>query len=100
MDKMYKKTQPNISFINFIQLVGPVVSFNSLEGKEYLVENLKGTLLVFKRQSTNNIWEMDLKQLHKAYVELKDFKTINFKPYVPLMHSPALGLLLHLRLLK
>ncbi|SHJ97251.1 hypothetical protein SAMN04488513_11438 [Pseudozobellia thermophila] len=82
-----------------MQLVGPVVSFNSLEGCEYIVQKYKGTTMVFKRQSTKEIWDMDLKQVHKAYLELKDFKTINFKEYVYKRHSPALGLLLHLKLL-
>lgn len=82
-----------------MQLVGPVVSFNSLEGYEYVVQKLEGCKMVFKRQSTEEIWDMDLRQVHKAYLELKDFKTVNFKPYVPLTHSPALGLLLHLKLL-
>ncbi|CAM3358832.1 hypothetical protein [Zobellia roscoffensis] len=96
---MYTKTKPDIRFIEFMQLVSPIVSFNSLEGNEYVVEKLKETTMFFKRQSTKEIWDMDLKQVHKAYLELKDFKTINFKTYVPLKHSPALGLLLHLKLL-
>lgn len=96
---MYRKTKPNITFIEFIQLASPIVSFNSLEGKEYEVQKLKRTTMIFVRKSTNKIWEMDLKQVHKAYLELKDFKTVNFKPYVPITHSPALGLLLHLKLL-
>ncbi|MDO1514344.1 hypothetical protein Q2T41_16945 [Maribacter confluentis] len=96
---MYTKTKPDIRFIEFMQLASPVVSFNSLEGNEYVVQKFKGTKIYFKRETTKQIWDMDLKQVHKAYLELKDFKTINFKPYVPLTHSPALGLLLHLKLL-
>ena len=83
-----------------MQLAGPVVTFNSLEGNQYVVQKLEGSTLVFKRQSTKEIWDMDLKQVHKAYLELTDFKTKNFEKYVPRRHSPALGLLLHLKLLK
>ncbi len=43
---------------------------------------------------------MDLKDVYQAYIELTDFKTTNFKPYVPRRQSPALGLLLSLKLLK
>jgi hypothetical protein len=96
---MYQKTRPNISFIEFILLTGPVVSFNSIEGNEYVVKKLENTTMHFVRTSTDKSWKMDLRQVHKAYLELKDFKTEHFKPYVPLTHSPALGLLLHLKLL-
>lgn len=96
---MYTKTKPDIRFIEFIQLASPVVSFNSIEGNEYVVQSLKGTTMFFKRETTQQIWDMDLKQVHKAYIELKDFKTKNFEKYVPRRHSPALGLLLHLKLL-
>ncbi|MCK0190453.1 hypothetical protein [Arenibacter sp. F20364] len=96
---MYTKTKPNISFIEFIQLAGPVVSFNSLEGYEYVVKKLNGSTMHFIRTSTGALWDMDLKQVHKAYLELKDFKTKSFEKYVPRRHSPALGLLFHLKLL-
>lgn len=96
---MYKKSKPNISFIEFIQLVSPVAYFNSLEGNEYEVKKLQGSTMVFERKSTNEIWDMDLKEVHKAYLELKEFKTKNFDNYVPRRHSPALGLLLHIKLL-
>lgn len=96
---MYTKTKPNISFIEFMQLAGPLVSFNSLEGYEYVVKKLEGSTMYFIRTSTKKLWDIDLKQVHKAYLELKDFKTINFKEYVYQRHSPALGLLLHLKLL-
>lgn len=96
---MYQKTRPNISFIEFMQLAGPVVTFNSLEGNEYVVQKLEGATMVFKRQSTEEIWDMDLKEVHKAYLELKNFKTKSFEKYVPRRHSPALGLLFHVKLL-
>ena len=96
----YKKARPEISYLIFIKMVGPVAFFNSLEGEEYIVKKIVGSNLHFERKSTGKPWDMDLKEVLKAYKELKDFKTINFKPYVPLTHSPALGLLLHLGLLK
>lgn len=97
---MYIKTQPDISFVDFIRKVGPVATFNSVEGEGYTVKAIEGTIMKFTRKQTGKKWEMDLKGLYKAYNELKDFKTENFKPYVPFTHSPALGLLLHTGLLK
>ena len=96
---MYKKTKPEISFLEFIKLVGPVANFNSLEGEEYVVTKLQGSVIHFIRKSSGKPWDMDLRDVLRAYKELKEFKTENFRPYVPLTHSPALGLLLHLGLL-
>jgi len=48
----------------------------------------------------NKEWPMNLKNVYQAYKELEDFATINFKPYVPITHSPARGLLLHLGMLE
>jgi hypothetical protein len=59
-----------------------------------------GHTMFFERKTTGEIWNMDLKKVHQAYKELKDFKTKNFAPYVPRRHSPALGLLLHVGLLE
>lgn len=97
---MYIKTQPDISFIDFIKKIGPVATFNSLEGESYRVTAIEGSIMKFIRNQTGAAWQMDLRGVHKAYRELNDFKTENFKPYVPLTHSPALGLLLHVQLLK
>lgn len=96
----YKKTNPDITFIEFIQLVAPLASFNSLEGNEYTVNSIIGSVMNFTRMSSGEKWDMDLKQVLKAYKEIKDFKTENFRPYVPLTHSPALGLLLKVGLLR
>lgn len=97
---MYTKTQPTISFIEFIKMVSPVAAFNSIKGEEYIVKSIERGTMKFVRKQTGKEWEMDLKGVHKAYIELKDFKTENFKPYVPLTHSPALGLLIKIELLK
>ena len=96
---MYTKTNPSISFTTFMQMVNTVVSFTSLTGKPYRVIKLEDSILYFVREASGKEWSMDLKGVHKAYLELDDFKTVNFKPYVPITHSPALGLLLHLKLL-
>ena len=43
---------------------------------------------------------LNLTKLYQAYQELTDFSTENFRAYIPIHHSPARGLLLHLGLLK
>ena len=44
-------------------------------------------------------WMMNLEEVYRAYGELDDFATVNCKPYIPITHSPARGLLIHLGLL-
>lgn len=95
----YTKTKPSISYADFYALTSRVTVFKSLTGKEYQVTSISNSIMTFTRKSTEESWSMDLTGVHKAYFKLTDFKTIHFKPYVPLTHSPALGLLLHLRLL-
>lgn len=97
---MYAKTHPDINFIDFVKMVAPVAAFNSLEGEGYTVKAIEGTVMKLIRKQTGKNWSMDLRGVHKAYKELKDFKTENFRPYVPFTHSPALGLLLHVGLLR
>lgn len=96
----YTKTNPKISYTHFYNMVLPVTKFKSLTGKEYDVKSLDADKMKFVRVSTGEKWSMNLAGVHQAYLELTDFKTANFKPYVPRTHSPALGLLLHLGLLK
>jgi hypothetical protein len=43
---------------------------------------------------------MNLKKVYRAYKELEDFATVNLKPFVPIMQSPARGLLFHLEMLE
>ena len=95
----YKKTQTAISYQDFFDLVSPLKTFKSLRGNPYEDLSVDGSVMSFIRKTTGQRWKMDLKGVHKAYLELTDFKTENFKPYVPRTHSPALGLLLHLGLL-
>ncbi|MFI5452867.1 hypothetical protein ACHMWN_12000 [Pedobacter sp. UC225_61] len=97
---MYTKTHPAISFAEFRALVIPLKGFKSLTGKEYAVLGIQENEMHFIRKSTNKKWSMNLESVHHAYLALTDFKTENFRPYVPRTHSPALGLLLHLDLLK
>lgn len=44
-------------------------------------------------------WSMNWEAVNRVNKELDDFTTINFKQYVPITHSPARGLLIHLGLL-
>ncbi|WP_333888583.1 hypothetical protein [Sphingobacterium siyangense] len=96
----FNKTNPTIAYEEFYDLTKSVEFFKSLTGKEYDVKSLDVDEMKFVRVSTGEKWSMNLKGVHQAYLELTDFKTVNFKPYVPRTHSPALGLLLHLGLLK
>jgi len=96
----FNKTNPTIAYEEFYDLVRPVDQFGSLTGKKYNVLSAENHVMSFLRVSTGEKWSMNLKEVHRAYLELTDFKTVNFKPYVPRTHSPALGLLLHLGLLK
>lgn len=53
--------------------------------------------------SESSKWDMDLKKLYKAFIELDESKfsnTKNFKPYVPRTHSPGRGLLVNLGLIE
>ncbi len=96
----YTKTNPNITYVDFYKLVSLVKQFESLTGKGYDVKSVQHDVITFVRKSTGETWSMNLKGVHQAYLELNDFKTENFRAYVPRTHSPALGLLLHLGLLK
>lgn len=66
------------------------------------VTSISGDTLVIKRLNANQTipWEIDLRKLHEAYRELTDFKTTNFKPHIPIVHSPSRGLLVHLAILR
>lgn len=94
------KTNPTIEFEQFLSLVKELKEFKSKTGNLYTIVSLDGYNLSFIRESTNVEWAMDLKKVHQAYIELKDFRTINFKPYLPRRQSPALGLLITTILLK
>jgi hypothetical protein len=79
-----------------------VKSFTSSNGRRYEVERIENDELFFLRldAKSEEEWSMNLKEVYRAYKELEDFFTINFKPFVPITHSPARGLLLYLGLIQ
>lgn len=95
----YIKTNPTITYQEFYNLANQINTFKSLTGKGYIVQSITADVTKFIRFSTEEEWAMKLKGVNNAYIKLTDFKTANFKHYVPRTHSPALGLWLHLKLL-
>lgn len=93
------KTNPTITFEQFLSLVEGLKAFKSKTGKIYKVVSLDGSKFSFLRE-TGEEWQMDLRKVHQAYLELQHFKTKDFKPYVARRQSPGLGLLLSIGLLK
>lgn len=96
----YLKSNPKITFEDFLKLSLTIDFFKSLRGQEYEVKEWHQTEMIFERKSTNKLWKMDIKDVYKAYIKLKTFKTSDFKPYLNRTYSPALGLLLTLELLS
>jgi len=99
----YIKTKPDISYEGFIELVRDVKEFNSTTGKRYQVSQYDTTHLKFYRldgKKPEMEWSINLSKLYQAYQSLTDFSTPNFKPFVPITHSPGRGLLLKMGLLK
>lgn len=101
MPKTYKKVKPIISLKEFKNRVVKISSFASSTGKRYKVKSIVDNEMYFLRLDAKSDleWSMNLEEVYRAYKELDDFATINFKPYVPITHSPARGLLIHLGLL-
>jgi hypothetical protein len=102
MATTYKKTKPLLLFNEFQKKVNEVKLFTSSEGKRYKVLKIVGDEIEFTRLDAKSTepWKMSLSGVFKAYQELNDFKTENFKPFVERKHSPARGLLLHLGMLE
>lgn len=99
----YTKTDSAISIEDFLKKVSVIKNFSSTSGKRYQVTKYDGQSLKFLRldgKKPDMAWSLNLPKLYQAYKELSDFSTENFRPYVPIHHSPARGLLLHLGLLK
>ena len=99
----YIKIKPEISYEEFIELVGDVSEFNSTTGKRYKVSKYDTIHLKFNRldgKKPEMEWNINLSKLYEAYQSLTDFSTANFKPFVPITHSPGRGLLLKIGLLK
>lgn len=102
MIKPFQKVIPIIPLQEFLEKARKVKSFTSSNGRRYEVQRIENDKIFFLRLDAKlvNEWSFDLKDVYRAYKELDDFKTVNFRPYVNLRHSPARGLLIHLGMLK
>jgi hypothetical protein len=102
MAKTFQKIKPIIPLSEFLDKARNVKSFTSSNGRRYDVQRIENEEMFFLRldAKSEEEWSMNLKEVYRAYKELEDFATINFKPYVPITHSPARGLLLHLGMLE
>lgn len=102
MNKKFQRTDPITSLSEFLDKARNVKSFTSSNGRRYEVQRIENDKLFFLRldAKSDEEWSMNLKEVYRAYQELDDFATVNFKPFVPIAHSPARGLLLHLGMLE
>lgn len=102
MNKKFQKVKPIIPISEFLEKARKGKSFTSSNGRRYEVQKIENDEMYFIRldAKTEQEWCMNLKEVYRAYIELEDFATVNFKPFVPITHSPARGLLLHLGILK
>ena len=102
MAKTFKKVKPIVSLSEFLDNARKVKSFTSSNGRRYEVQRIENEEMFFLRldAKSEEEWSMNLKEVYRAYKELEDFATVNFKPFVPITHSPARGLLLYLRLIQ
>lgn len=94
----YIKSGKTVNVEEFFRQAKKLKSFSSSSGKRYVVTCIKGDVILFKRTDSKNPdkdWSFDLKKVFEAFNNLSDFKTENFKRYVPVRHSPARGLLIH-----
>lgn len=101
MAQAFQKVQPLIPLSEFLQRVSKVKSFTSSNGRRYEVQRIENDEMFFLRldAKSDKEWSMNLKEVFRAYKELEDFATVNFKSYVNRRHSPARGLLLYLGML-
>ena len=101
MAKTFNKLQTEISLPDFLDKSFSVKSFASSSGKRYKVLRVENDEMFFIRldAKSKEEWKMNLKQVYNAFKELDDFSIANFKRFVSLTHSPARGLLIHLRML-
>ncbi len=96
----YTKTNPKISYVDFLKQVRQRKDFKSLTGRDYEVIDYDGDIMILRRLSTNKIWRMNLVDVHDAYIHADISGVKDFMPYLKRTKSPALGLLLTLGLLK
>lgn len=97
MQSIFIKTSPPVSYTEFINRVKKLSSFKSSNGREYKIKKLEGDVLCFVRINSKHPekkWSFSLKNVYQAYVNLEDFRTVNFKKYIPIRHSPGRGLLI------
>ncbi|MCU0350560.1 MAG: hypothetical protein MUF43_06995 [Flavobacterium sp.] len=102
MNKKFQKVKPIFTLSEFLNNARKVKSFTSSNGRRYEVQRIENEEMFFLRldAKSEEEWSMNLKEVYRAYKELEDFATVNFKPYVNRRHSPARGLLLHLGMLE
>ena len=102
MNKKFQRTEPIISLSDFLDKARKVKSFTSSNGRRYEVQRIENDEMFFLRldAKSEEEWSMNLKEVYRAFKELEDFATVNFKPFVPITHSPARGLLLNLGMLE
>jgi len=96
----FQKTLPLISYPEFIQQVKTIENFTSAQGRRYEVDGVLDDTLLFRRMDAGGAeWDLDLRQVYKAYCELNRFETEDFRSYVERRHLPARGVLLCLGLI-
>lgn len=103
MKTNYKKSDITISIEDFLASAKNVIKYESSGNRRYVVEKVEGDSLFVSRADSKNPIELakiDLTALYKGYSELTNFKTENFRQYLPGKHSPSRGLLIHLGLIK
>jgi hypothetical protein len=102
MVKVFHKVKPILPLSEFLDKARKVKAFTSSNGRRYEVQRIENDEMFFLRldAKSKEEWSMNLKVVYRAYKELEDFSTVNFKPFVPITHSPARGLLLHLGLIQ
>jgi|GEM_PF-1174413 len=98
MAKPFQKVISVIPLSEFLDKASKVKSFISSNGRRFEVQRIENSEMFFLRldAKSEEEWSMNLKNVYRAYKVYEDFATINFKPFVPITHSPARGLLLHL----
>ena len=101
MTKTFHKYKPLIPLDQFLTMAQEVERFTSTSGKRYIVTKVDQNEMFFLRLDAKGKkeWSMNLLKIYEAYSLLDDFATANFKPFVPIVHSPARGLLFYLELI-
>jgi DNA recombination protein RmuC len=85
MAKSFQKVKPIIPLSEFLDKARKVKSFTSSNGRRYEVQRIENEEMFFLRldAKSEEEWSMNLKEVYRAYKELEDFATVNFKPFVP-----------------